>query len=219
MRTLTLPLTLAALSAGFAVHAQTDAGAAAAQAPAVVTAIDVEALIIDKGYVAPFDLEKRHGLWTAEATTLEGKRVELLVDVPTESVTAFGDSARPGLSATEIQTRLTTAGYSNIRDLEFDDGFWEADATNAGGKKVELVIHPLTGAVLSERIDGEPPANSGLLSADQIRAALTTAGYTNIRDLEFDKGVWEADATNARGQRVELVIDARTGAVIREERD
>lgn len=219
MRKLTLPLTLAALAAGFAVHAQDDGTVADADTPAVVTAIDVEALVIDKGYVAPFDLEKRHGLWTAEATTLEGKRVELLVDVPTESVTAFGDSARPGLSAAEIQTRLTTAGYSNIRDLEFDDGFWEADATNAAGKKVELVIHPLTGAVLSERIDGEPPAGSGLLSAEQIRAALTTAGYTNIRDLEFDKGVWEADATNARGQRVELVIDARTGAVIREERD
>jgi uncharacterized membrane protein YkoI len=36
-----------------------------------------------------------------------------------------------------------------------------------------------------------------------------------VRDLEWDHGRWEVEATDAEGRRVELYVDATTGAVVR----
>jgi hypothetical protein len=57
------------------------------------------------------------------------------------------------------------------------------------------------------------------LDENAIIRNLESAGYTDVQDLEKDDGIWEAEATNAAGQRVELDIDPTTGAVIREEPD
>ena len=40
-----------------------------------------------------------------------------------------------------------------MRDLEFDDGHWEADAYNSAGQRVELTINAATGAVEREKLD------------------------------------------------------------------
>ena len=39
------------------------------------------------------------------------------------------------------------------RDIDYDDGFWEAEATNAANQPVELRIEPTTGKVLREKLD------------------------------------------------------------------
>lgn len=65
--------------------------------------------------------------------------------------------------------------------------------------------------------DDTPPAGS--LSAAEVTSKLTAAGYTNVHDVEFDDGVWEADATSASGQAVDLVIDAKSGKVLHERPD
>ena len=57
------------------------------------------------------------------------------------------------------------------------------------------------------------------LDENAIIRNLESAGYTDVHDLEKDDGIWEAEATNAAGQRVELDIDPTSGAVIREEPD
>jgi len=62
-------------------------------------------------------------------------------------------------------------------------------------------------------------AASAELDAKQIIAKLESAGYTRIEDVEKDDGVWEVEATNSAGQRVELKVDPVTGAVLYEERD
>ena len=83
--------------------------------------------------------------------------------------------------------------------------------------KVELVLHPTTLEVLSQvgrnggTINGQP-----VLSADQILLTLQQAGYTRVRDLEFDDGYWEAEALNSANQYVELRIEPTTGKVVRE---
>jgi Peptidase propeptide and YPEB domain. len=63
----------------------------------------------------------------------------------------------------------------------------------------------------------EAPAQQ--LNIKQIIAKLESAGYTNIHDVEKDDGVWEVDAKNSAGQRVELIVDPVTGEVLHEERD
>src|SRR5688572_18236785 len=56
------------------------------------------------------------------------------------------------------------------------------------------------------------PANE--MDVNQIIRNLETAGYTDVHDLEKDDGIFEAEATNTAGQRVELDIDPATGAVL-----
>lgn len=217
---LAIALAFLAPAAGL-VHAN-DAGVVAPEAVTlepIASAPEALARIAGGGYYAVHDLAFRHGLWTAEATTLDGARVDVVVDGVSGALWAGGGSAAPFLGAAQVRERLTAAGYTQIEDLEFDDGVWEAEARNSAGQRVDLIIHPVTGVILAETPDGSDAAPAGLLTAAQIRAALDAAGYTQIRDLEFDDGRWEADARNAQGQRVELTVDPRTGAVLREERD
>lgn len=63
-------------------------------------------------------------------------------------------SAAPGLSARQVVAKLERSGYRRIRDLEYDhdDGYWEAEAINRRGQKVEVKIHH-SGAILREKLD------------------------------------------------------------------
>ena len=62
-------------------------------------------------------------------------------------------------------------------------------------------------------------ATNAELDAKQIIAKLEAAGYTRIHDVEKDDGIWEVEATNSAGQRVELDVDPVSGNVLREEPD
>lgn len=44
-------------------------------------------------------------------------------------------------------------------------------------------------------------------------AAVLGAGYTAISELEWERGGWQVKANDAHGRRVELRVDAATGAV------
>ena len=54
------------------------------------------------------------------------------------------------------------------------------------------------------------------LSPDQIKSTLEAAGYTNVHDIEYDDGRYEAEATSAAGTAVDLDIDPTTGKVTQE---
>ena len=126
-----------------------------------------------------------------------------------------GDDLLPG--AAQVADKLRGLGYSVIRDLELDDGLWEAKVRqNRTSESVEVVLHPVTLAVLSQ-VGASGGAN--VLPAANVVQLLQAAGYSRVRDLEFDDGRWEADAYNAAGQRVELTINAATGAVEHEKLD
>ena len=44
-------------------------------------------------------------------------------------------------------------------------------------------------------------------------AALRAAGYAQIRKLEWERGAWEARASDAQGRRFRLCVDAKSAAV------
>ena len=172
--------------------------------------------ISEAGYHAPFELEYRHGYWVAETTTSDGLRITALVDPDTGDVAAFDARGNGAISSSQVRAQVLAAGYVRVKDIEFDDGFWEVEAIDRFGREIDLIVHPISGAILNAPDDqGATP-----LTAVQIHALLTEAGYTRIHDLEYDDdGYWEADATNPRGERVELRIDPYTGAVLREKLD
>jgi hypothetical protein len=198
------------------------AGAASASTPAPASMPDARSIVrlLDaQGFVAIHELERRHGLWTAEGTAPNGRPVYLLVDEGRLVVDVVGEGGQGGVTVDELRRLLSAQGYRDLRGFDFDEGLWDVEAVNRTGARVELRVHGTTGRVLSETPYGTPPANAGFLSAAEVTARLLSLGYTSIRVVEFDDGKWDVEARNPRGQRVELYVDARTGVILREERD
>ncbi len=115
---------------------------------------------------------------------------------------AIGDRAA-------AEQRLLAAGYAEVRELEREHGFWEADVRRADGRRGEVAVDAATGDIFDAR-DGHP-----LLDAKRIRAALSAQGYRDIRDLDRDGALWEADASDRDGKRVDLHISAFDAHVVR----
>ncbi|KRG66894.1 hypothetical protein ABB27_12115 [Stenotrophomonas terrae] len=120
--------------------------------------------------------------------------------------------AQDALTAPQVRAQLEAQGYTNVSDVKFDDGMWEADATNADGKKVDVKLDPRTGTVYPDK------AVSQLSEAD-IRAQLSSAGYTGVSDVKLDDGMWKAKGRTASGEKVEVRLDPATGAVVAQEKD
>ena len=199
----------------------TAAAALLAATPMVwaITAQQAVQVMQNNGYVAPHDLEKEHGYWKAKTVTQAGERARVLVSDADSSFLAIrnGDIGSKLPSAAQVSDKLLSMGYTVIQDLEFDDGFWEAEVRQTRrSEKVDLVLHPVSLQVLNQT---SAAGGVDVLSAAQITQRLQQAGYTQIRDLEFDDGRWEAEAYNAAKQPVELYINAATGAVEREKLD
>ncbi len=51
------------------------------------------------------------------------------------------------------------------------------------------------------------------LTEPQVRQLLTEQGYTRIADIDFEDGMWQADATSADGNRTDVRVDPASGQV------
>ncbi|MGH8078546.1 MAG: PepSY domain-containing protein, partial [Lysobacter sp.] len=81
--------------------------------------------------------------------------------------------AQDALTEQQVRAELTTQGYTNINDVEFEDGVWKADARSADGNRLEVHVDPTTGKVY-------PTTSVANLSEADVRAQLAAAGYTNV---------------------------------------
>ena len=120
--------------------------------------------------------------------------------------------AQEALTKAQVRAELTDQGYTHINDIKFGDGVWKADARSAEGNRVEVRLDPKTGRVYPD----EQVAN---LSEADVRARLAVAGYTNVHDVDYEDGIWNAEADDPAGRDVELKIDPKTGRVIGAEKD
>jgi len=129
------------------------------------------------------------------------------------TLAAFAVNAADLRSAGDIATKLTTAGYTEVREIEFDDGLWEAEVRRADGRWGEVHIEPVSGVILDAQ------QTTSLLDAAGIRAALEAAGYSAIDDVDRDGATYDVDATDVRGQRVELRVSGIDGQVLHSDVD
>lgn len=120
--------------------------------------------------------------------------------------------AQDSLTAPQVRAKLTEQGYTKINDVKFADGVWKADARSADGNRVEVRLDPKTGRVY-------PDEQIAKMSEADVRAALATAGYTNVHDVDYEDGIWNAEGDDPAGKDVELKIDPNTGKVIGKEKD
>ena len=111
------------------------------------------------------------------------------------------------LSEDAIKTAIANAGYKQVKDLEFKDGVWRSKARGGNKQWVKLAVGPVNGKVYVS----DAPSK---LNEDEVKAKLTTAGYQNVHDVEFEHGLWSADATSANAKDVDLLVDPDDGSVI-----
>lgn len=121
-------------------------------------------------------------------------------------------AAQDGLTAAEVRAKLEAQGYTAVNDVEFDDGMWEADARSADGNRVEVRLDAKTGQVYADELVSN-------LGRSDIKAKLAAAGYTNVHDVDYDDGVWKAEADDPAGKDVELRLDPATGEIIGKDKD
>jgi uncharacterized membrane protein YkoI len=120
--------------------------------------------------------------------------------------------AQDAMTEQDVRATLAAQGYTDINDIEFSDGVWEADAQSADGNHLEVRIDPRTGRVY-------PDEQVSRMSEADVRAQLAVAGYVTVHDLDYEDGIWNAEAEDAQGRDVELKIDPATGEVIGREKD
>jgi hypothetical protein len=108
----------------------------------------------------------------------------------------------------DVRTKLQAAGYTEIRDVEFDSGLWEAEVRRADGRWGEVALDPSSNEVFDAK-DGR-----ALIDARGVADALEAAGYTEVSDLDRDGALWEAEARGPDGQRVELRLSGHDGRVL-----
>ena len=116
------------------------------------------------------------------------------------------------LTEPQVRALLTEKGYTRIDDLDFEDGAWETDATSADGNRVDIRIDPA-----SKRIYAEALVST--LSEDDVKAKLSAAGSSKVHDVDFDDGVWKAEAERADGNDVEIHLDPKDGRILHVEND
>ena len=77
----------------------------------------------------------------------------LAIAMPLAANAQTGAAASGTLSPADVINKVQAAGYTNIHDVEFDDGRWELEATSPAGTDVDLEVDAATGKILHEEKD------------------------------------------------------------------
>ena len=121
------------------------AGAAMAQQQAL-NQQEISAQLTHQGYTDIHDLKFDDGVWSARARSGDGERVKLHVDPITGQ--AYPDKQVSPTSESDIRSALSVQGYTEVHDVDFQDGIWTVKAKNPSGTKVALKIDAQSGRVI-----------------------------------------------------------------------
>lgn len=130
----------------------------------------------------------------------------------TTTTTTTVATSSNALTEDQIKSDIASAGYKEVKGLQFKNGVWMAKARGGNDNWVRIRVGPTTGKVYQ----ADAPSR---LNQDEIKAKLTAAGYQNVHDVEFDNGLWSADAKSPQGDDVDLLVDPDDGSVVASEHD
>src|SRR3569623_387464 len=118
----------------------------AVMAQQAMTEAQVRQTLTQQGYTKIDDVKFHDGLWHADAQSADGKDVELRIDPMCGKVYADEEVFR--LSEDDVRVSLAAQGYTNVHDVDFDDGVWHAKADDKNDLRVKLTIDPASGRVV-----------------------------------------------------------------------
>jgi len=111
----------------------------------------IETAIADAGYKEVEGLKFKAGVWRGKARGGNKKWSKLAVGPVTGRV--YPADAPSKLNKDEVEAKLTTAGYLNVKDVTFDEGLWSADAQSSQGTSINLLVDPVDGSVVAKSHD------------------------------------------------------------------
>ncbi|MHC1669035.1 PepSY domain-containing protein, partial [Stenotrophomonas maltophilia] len=124
----------------------------------------------------------------------------------TVAVLAIAPAAHAAsLGMAQAEQALRKAGYTQIHEIEREDGLWEADVSRADGRFSEVYVDPKTGEIFDEH------NGRALLPTEQVLAKAQSQGLREIHSLERDGATWSLEARNARNQKVEVRLSGYDG--------
>lgn len=118
-----------------------------------------------------------------------------------------------------ILQQLKTAGFVCVKEIQMENGIYEAMAMNKSGKAFKLDISPQTGTVLKETsvtdMDKKMMKNMPKVSIQQAALNIEKAGYVQIKEIEgaSQRDFYKAEAIDAKGTEVDLKVNKKTGVV------
>ncbi|AGG89318.1 PepSY domain-containing protein [Rhodanobacter denitrificans] len=133
----------------------------------------------------------------------------------TQTTTISSWTSQPptgALSEEAIKAAIANAGYKEVKGLKFKDGVWRSKARGGNKQWAELAVGPVSGKVY---VSGAPSK----LNEDEVKAKLAAAGYENVHDVEYEHGLWSAEARTRGGADVELLVDPDDGSVVAKSHD
>jgi hypothetical protein len=107
----------------------------------------IKTAIGNAGYQEVMNLEFKAGVWRTKARGGNHHWVKLAVGPVSGKV--YAADAPSKLNEDEVNAKLATTGYLNIKHVKFDDGLWSADARTSQGDHVALLVDPNDGSVVA----------------------------------------------------------------------
>ncbi|MBQ0817747.1 MAG: PepSY domain-containing protein [Hyphomicrobiaceae bacterium] len=82
-------------------------------------------------------------------------------------------------------------------------------------------VMPILLPVLFAACLAASPASARIVDIETVRAMAFDKGIVEIEEIELHqrKGVWKVEGEDATGHEIEMKVDARTGQIIKLERD
>lgn len=127
-----------------------------------------------------------------------------------------GDSAE--LSIEQAIATLKERGYSDITDIGREGDRYCVEARDPTGKRVETFVDVETGEIVYEKSRDANGATSDL-SKDEVVARLKAQGYPEVSKIEREGDRYWVIARDKAGKKFELHVSAKTGEVLRKERE
>jgi hypothetical protein len=107
----------------------------------------LDARLAAAGYQRAGEVELDDGIYEIDVRDASGRRLEVHLDAVSGEILSPLQPGQVALGADEVRARLLAAGHADIRELEREDGYWQAEVRDAAGIEIELRIHPLTGEI------------------------------------------------------------------------
>ena len=183
---------------------------------------EAEGLLVRRGFTDISTLRYDAGMWFARATDASGRRVDVRIDPTDLKVTTVSTvmvtSPPPSRVVTRVIEKPVIVEKIVERPVVVEQVVERPVVVEQVVERPVVVEQPVTRTIVREHV--YVPA-AGKISKEDVRLALSDAGYYNIHDIDWlsSQGVWKAEARDMTGDDLEIHVDPIDARVVHIEND